>query len=83
MRGHPRWQGLPHLRGQLHLVFGGQHQQCVPVALQHLRRLVAGELDHHIARPGPALDRFELAAPDQESAAVFGEGKGVCGVVRL
>ncbi len=37
------------------------------------RRLVAGELEHHIARPGRALDRLEPAAPDHEPGAVLGE----------
>ncbi|VTQ73921.1 Uncharacterised protein [Stenotrophomonas maltophilia] len=67
LHGNDGGQALPYLRSQLQLVFGGQRQQGLPVVLQHLRRLVAGEFDHAgqqfaalaipIAAPGLGTDR--------------------------
>ncbi len=46
-------------------------------AVAFQRHLVAGDLEHHVARPGRALDGLESAAPDHEPGAVLGEGHGI------
>ena len=61
MRGRRAGQALPDLRGQLHLILTGDRQQCLPIVLQHLRRLIAGEL-HHARQHATALARA-IAAP--------------------
>lgn len=67
LHGSGRRQAPPHLRSQLQLILTGNRQQGLPVVLQHLRRLVAGEFDHAgqqltaltitIAMPGLGTDR--------------------------
>ncbi|WP_232463107.1 hypothetical protein [Stenotrophomonas sp. WZN-1] len=65
--GNGRGQATPYLRRQLQLILSGDRQQCLPVVLQQLWRLIAGELHHagqqlaalaiSIATPGLDTDR--------------------------
>ncbi|MNI42039.1 hypothetical protein D3C73_963110 [compost metagenome] len=93
VRRERRRQCLPDLRGQLDVILDGDRQQRAPVLLQHLRRLVAGELQHAgqqltalavtIAPPGIDTDRRDSFIRQQIQRRIEEGGAGRAALQRL